>query len=402
MPPDLETPSLRSPVTIEEPAPSVPLPDAVSPPEAGRGGLRHWYLFWPVVVYVALRGLTLIGITITNAFIHHDRLYRELYRWDDKWFVKAATRGYPSQLPMHYGHVASNTIAFFPVFPLAIRVLADITSISPVPVAIVISGVTGLTAVLAVGMLARHFAGAEKATRAALLFVVFPGTFVFSMGYSEGIIITCVAFGLLALLRGQWWLAGALGLVATAASPVALAFVISCAWCSGRAILRDRTWRSLVAPLLAPVGFAAYMLYLWAHTGHLNAWRLTERGGWKSYPSLAYPVHILTTFIFNPVRPTITGQILFAGTIVTVIAAVIAIQERQPAPVLIYGLLVAAFVAISAPVGLRPRMIMVAFPLIIAVGTRLRGRAYAWVFAASTCALIAMTYLEMFSMHVFP
>jgi hypothetical protein len=47
-------------------------------------------------------------------------------------------------------------------------------------------------------------------------------------------------------------------------------------------------------------------------------------------------------------------------------------------------------------------MIMVAFPLIIAVGTRLRGRAYAWVFAASTCALIAMTYLEMFSMHVFP
>ena len=55
-----------------------------------------------------------------------------LYRWDGKWFVKAATHGYPSQLPMHDGHVVSNTIAFFPVFPLVIRGLADITSISPI------------------------------------------------------------------------------------------------------------------------------------------------------------------------------------------------------------------------------------------------------------------------------
>ncbi len=38
MSPDLETPSLRSPVTIEEPAPSVPLPDARRGPSRGRTG----------------------------------------------------------------------------------------------------------------------------------------------------------------------------------------------------------------------------------------------------------------------------------------------------------------------------------------------------------------------------
>jgi len=402
MPPELATPRLGPRVEVREAAPLVPLPDAGRPAVAGHGGWRGWYLLWPVAAYVAVRGLTLAAIAVTNAFVRHDHVYTELYRWDSVWFVRAATHGYPSQLQVHHGHVAANTIAFFPVFPLLIRGLADVTSIPPAATAIAISGITGLTSVLAVGMLARHFAGSEKATRAALLFVVFPGTFAFDMAYSEGVVITLVALGLLALLRRQWWLAGVLGLVATATSPVALAFVVSCAWCSGRAILRDRTWRSLAAPLLAPVGFVAYMLYLWAHTGHLTAWRLTELGGWKSYPSVAYPVHILTTFLFDPVRPTLTGQILFAGTVVTVVAAVVAVKERQPAPVLIYGLLTAALVAVSAPVGLRPRMIMVAFPLIIAVGTRLRGRAYALVLVASACGLTAMTLLEMFSTSVFP
>ncbi len=385
------------------PAPE-PMRPAATPPEeaAGRPGIRHWYLRWPVVVYLAARALTLVGLTVTNLFVHHDSLWGELYRWDGIWFVHAATQGYPSHLPSVHGHVTGSTVAFFPAFPLLIRGVSDLTTVSPALVAGLISATAGLTATMAVGMLTREFAGDEKATRAALLFAVFPGTFAFSLMYSDGIVVTFVALGLVALLRRQWWLAGVLGLVASATSPIALAFVVSCAWCSGRAILRDRTWRSVVAPVLAPLGFVAYMAYLWFHTGRLSAWRLTEKGGWKSYPSLAYPVHILTTFLFDPIRPTRTGQLLFAGTVITVAAAVVAVRQRQPAPVLIYGLLAAAMAAISAPVGLRPRFIVLAFPLIIAVATRLRGRAYGWVVALSACGLVAMTVAELFTKAVFP
>jgi hypothetical protein len=389
-------------VSVEVPPETEGVSGPVAAPPTGRPGLRHWYLLWPAIVYVAARGLTLLGLTVANVFIHHDSLWNELYRWDGKWFVHAATRGYPSPLPMVHGHVGGSTIAFFPVFPLLIRGLSEVTTLEPVVTAGIISAVTGLTATLAVGMLTRQFAGEQKATRAALLFAVFPGTFAFSLMYSEGIAITCVALGLVALLRHRWWLAGLLGLVATGTTPIALAFVVSCAWCAGRAILRDRTWRALVAPVLAPLGFIAYMVYLWIHTGQLNAWRLTERGGWASYPSLAYPVHIVTTFFADPLRPTMTGQLLFVGTVIVVVAAVVAIRQHQPAPVLLYGLLAAAIAAVSAPVGLRPRFIMLAFPLIIAVATRLRGRPYAWVVALSLVGLVTMTYLELFSGAVFP
>ena len=39
------------------------------------------------------------------------------------------------------------------------------------------------------------------------------------------------------------------------------------------------------------------------HTGQLTAWRLTERGGWKSYPSLAYPFRIVWTFVSGSAVP---------------------------------------------------------------------------------------------------
>ncbi len=379
-------------------------PTTAGAPEAGGSRLarlRDGFLVWPVVVYVALRGLTLAALAVADLFTH-DSFVSQVYRWDGIWFVHAAENGYPRHLPMTHGHVAGNTIAFFPLYPGLIRWISHLTTVSPLVVAAVISAATGLTAVVGIGLLVRHWAGRSAAVRGTLLFVVFPGTFAFSLMYSEGIAITCLAFGLLALLRKRWWLAGLLGLAATATTPIALAFVLSCAWCAAVAVRRDRDWRSLLAPALAPLGFVAYMVWLWVHTGQWNAWRLTEKGGWKSYPSLAYPLHVLTTFLFNPVRPTETGQLLVAGTVVTVIGACLAVRQHQPAPVLLYGMAAAVLAAVAAPVGLRPRFIMLAFPLVVAIGTRFHGRAYAAVVALSVTGLVLMTWLELFSKAVFP
>jgi hypothetical protein len=57
---------------------------------------------------------------------------------------------------------------------------------------------------------------------------------------------------------------------------------------------------------------------------------------------------------------------------------------------------------ISAPIGLRPRFIFLAFPLIVAVGTWLRGRAYVTVAAVSAVLLIGFTGFEVASWRIFP
>jgi Mannosyltransferase (PIG-V) len=381
-------------LTAEEPSPS-------AGPASPARRVRRSFLFWPVVAYLAARVTTVAALLVAD-LADHRRLSGQLARWDGSWFLRAAEHGWPRHLPMAHGHVAANTIAFFPVFPIAIRWLSSGTTLSPLLVGLSLSAVTGLTAVVAVGLLVLRFAGREAATRATVLFALFPGTFAFSLVYNEGIVLTCIALGLMALLSRRWWLAGLLGLLATATSPIALAFVFSCAWSAGWAAWRGRTVRPLVAPVLAPLGFVAYMVWIWRHTGVLNAWRLTELGGWKGSTSLAYPFRVLGTFARDPVSPNLTGQILVVGTLVAIIGAVLAIRQRQPAPVLIYGLAAAFLAAISAPVGLRPRFVMLAFPLVVAYGTRLRGRAYAGVLLVSAALLVAMSALEFASWSVFP
>jgi len=380
--------------------PPAPAPDVSRPAPVTVPTRRRWFPRTALVVYAAIRVVTVALVAVANLFTHNSLLH-DLDIWDGAWFLRAVQHGYPARLPMTGGHVAANPTAFFPLFPLLVRTI-DLTGLPPGWSALVLSAVTGGTAVYGVGLLARRLGGDGAGQRAALLFAVFPGTFAFSLAYSEGIVITCVSLGLLALLDRRWWLAGVLGALATAASPVGLAFVVSCAWCAGREVVKNRRFGALVAPLLAPVGFVAYMAYLDRHTGTLDAWRLTERGGWRSYPSLKYPFEIVWAFLHNPISPTETGQILFFGTVAAVVGVVLMFREHQPTPVLLFGICALGSAAVSQPVGLRPRFLMLAFPVIIALGTRYEGRAHRWLVGISAVLLLGFSVLELGSRAVFP
>ncbi|HUX03760.1 MAG TPA: mannosyltransferase family protein [Acidimicrobiales bacterium] len=366
-----------------------------------RTGLIRWPFATAVLTYLSVRVLTLATVLVADLFTHSG-VIRDLSIWDGSWFLKAVEHGWPSQLPMAHGHVLANPVAFFPLLPLTIRALAAATPFSPAVAGLIVSALSGLTAVVAIGRLTEEFAGRQRAERAALLFAVAPGSFVFSLIYAEGLVLTFIALGLVALLRGRWWMAGVLGALASAASPVGLAFAVSCAVVAIVAIYRERAWSALLAPILAPTGFLAWMLYLWAHTHTLQAWRLTERGGWQSYPSLAYPWHIVTQFLFNPVSPTLTGHILFWGTVVSVLGVVVMFREHQPLAVLAYGISAVVMFAVSAPVGLRPRFVMLAFPIIIAAATRWTGWRYRLVLTASALVLALMSFETLSSYAVFP
>ncbi|MGH9078904.1 MAG: hypothetical protein ACRDYE_02285 [Acidimicrobiales bacterium] len=364
---------------------------------------RSWprWVVRPVLIYLASRALAWATLAITTIFTHVG-VGGEIDRWDTRWFIRAAEFGWPSQLPHHNGHVAANTIAFLPVFPLSVRWLSHLTGLSLLTAGVVVTSVSGLTAMIGVWLLIRAYADQATADRGTLLLAMFPGSFVLSMVYSEGLVITFVAFGILALMRHRWLLAGVLGMLATATTPLALAFEVSCLWCAYRQVTRDRSWRSLIAPLLTPVGFLAFQVWLWVHTGNVSAWRLTERGGWKSYPSIAYAAHTVGVFLINPIATNKTDDLLFVGTVLTIIGAVVAIRSRLPTPMLLYGLVAAGIAFVSAPVGLRPRFMFLAFPLVIAVGTWFRGRAYIWLLSVSMVLLVFATAYEVSSWAVFP
>ena len=359
------------------------------------------WLVRPLVIFAVARALTWATLIVCAAVTHRS-LARVVNRWDSRWFIRAAVGGWPSHLPHVDGHVAASTVAFFPVYPLAVRWLGDLTGLSPLASGLTVTTVTGLTATVGVWMLVRHYDDQAAADRATLLVAVFPGAFVLSLAYSEGITVTCVAFGLLALLTRRWVVAGILGLVATATIPIALAFEVSCLWCAYRAVVGRRNWRALAAPVLTPLGFVAYQVWLWQHTGNLRAWELTERGGWKSYASFGYALDTVGHMLRDPVANNKTGFLLFGGMVVAGLGTVVAIRQKMPWPMVLYGVTAALAASVAAPVGLRPRFVFIAFPLIIAIGIWLRGRVYAAAVTISIVALIALTAYEVCSWAIFP
>ena len=364
-------------------------------------GRRSWPFERALVVYAIVRLVTLGAAAVVNLFTHRG-LVRDLSIWDGAWFLRAVEHGWPQHLPTSHGHVIASQIAFFPLFPLLIRSLSFLTGLSPGVTGLIISAVSGLCAVAAIGLLTREFTDRATAERAALLFAVCPGGFVFNLLYAEGLLVTFIALGLLSLLRRQWLLAGVLGALASATSPVGVAFVISCLVAAGLAMQRDREWRAVVAPLLAPFGFLAWMGYLWAHTGRPMAWRLTESSGWKSGLSLLYPERVVTKFLFNPFSPTMTGQILVVGTVLGGIGLWLVYRQRQPAPVVAYATSAVSLFLFSSPIGLRPRFLMLAFPLTIAAATRWEGRRFYFLVAASVVLLALMSVESLTSYAVFP
>ncbi len=400
-----------APTASEALGPTVPVrvqPAPARPPsEEQSREVRRWavrpprWVLRPVVIFVASRVVTVVTLFITAA-VTHQSLDAKVDRWDSRWFLRAANHGWPTHIPPGQGPPVRSTIAFFPLFPLTIRWLSAVTGWSLLTSGVIITSLTGLTAMIAVWMLVRHFADQPSADRATLLVAVFPGSFVLSLVYSEGVAITLLALGLLALMQRRWVAAGVLGMLATATSPIALAFEISTLWCAYRAIAGRRDWRSLAAPVLTPLGFIAYQVYLWRHTGQLNAWRITERKGWYSYPSLLYPVHLVVEFVRDPVANTITTDFLVVGIALAVFGAVVAIRTRLPMPVLLYGLSAAILGMVAAPVGLRPRFVFLAFPLIIAVGVWLRGRVYWAVVSVSVILLATLMAYSITSWKVFP
>ena len=60
-----------------------PGPSPRPAPEGLLHRFRHWFLFWPVVAYVAARVVTLAALAAT-APVNHHTLSGRLARWDER------------------------------------------------------------------------------------------------------------------------------------------------------------------------------------------------------------------------------------------------------------------------------------------------------------------------------
>jgi asparagine N-glycosylation enzyme membrane subunit Stt3 len=306
------------------------------------------------------------GFTVTDV----------LGNWDSIWYRIIMADGYPSVIPEVAGHADKNQIAFFPLYPITARWVSAVLPVSDTVASLLTSLLFGAVGIVLIALLARALADEETGIRAATLFAFFPGSMALSMAYTEALFVVLAGVCLWAVLRRYWLLAGLAAGLATAARPHALVLAVACLWAAGVAIKERREWRALIAPLLAPAGLLAYFGYLWVHTGDATAWFRVERGGWSTQVGGGSGFDLIAHFLRQPFthpQTTIGGlSFLFA-----LASLVVLVRRHWPGFLTVYTLAIVVVSVTSRNDGLRPRDILTALPIFVALGNVSRGTTYA-------------------------
>ncbi len=289
-------------------------------------------------------------------------------QWDGLWYLEIVRNGYPRSIPadVTYFQLEART-AFFPLYPMVVRVADMVLPAGDTAAALAVNFVLAVAAVILVGVLARRLFDVDVAERAMVLFAVFPGSFVLSYAYAETMLIVLAALCLWFLLDERWLLAGVAAALATATRPNGLALVAACAVAAAIAIWKRRDWWSLFAPLLAPIGFIAFQLFLAGHTGESWAWFRVQREAWREGTSFgATAISNTFSFVTHPLAsPT---DALTAASLAALVVGLFALWRRRlPWPMIAYIAVIVALMLLPATVTARPRFLYAAFPLFISV-----------------------------------
>jgi len=394
----------------------------VAPRPARRAAARSAFkledLRWVVLVYLGTRFLLLVVALVDGAVRHHN-LTHELANWDGLWYRELANKGYPT-----HAYQPQTTLGFFPLYPIVIWFVAHsfgwLTthgSIWSITVAgVVVSGLGGLVAAILVYRLATGWWDKATARRATALFCLFPGSVVFSMVYAEGLLIPLAAGCIYALERRRWVLAGVLAGFATAVQPDALVLVPVCA-VSALLELRRSGWRdrgarrSLLAPLLSLTGVTAVALFLWAWTGTPFATFQAQHHGWGEKTDALALWHLVkrlkreisfTHFNHPTINLNLVVGLLGAVVLVVVLAFLFRARRQVSVEAIVWTLGIAFLAVTSEFTPPNPRLLLTAFPALLAVGHYVRGRAFSLLLWANGALLVGLSFLTFVGITLRP
>jgi len=324
------------------------------------------------------------------------QILQVLTSWDGAWYYRIIRDWYPTAIPTTITYeMPQARAAFFPVYPLVVRGADVILPGGDVFAGLFVNTILGALAIWLIGLLARTVFGERAAYRAMLLMIFFPGSFVLSFAYSEATLLAVAAGCLLCLHHRHWEAAGVLAAIGTATRPNGLALVAACAVAALLAIREQREWRSLTAPLLAPIGFVAFQWYLYQRTGEW-AWFRVQTEAWDEGTSFGWTAvkNTFEAFTHPLSSPT---DILTAVSFLTMIAMVVVMwRKRLPAPWVAFTVVVLALMILPATVTARPRFLFTAFPLFIAVAAWWpdeREEAWGATIAMGAAGLVTLTGL---------
>jgi hypothetical protein len=270
--------------TADAPARPVSAPAAAAARIPGFERIRGMRYSRAVGVFLAVH-LPLTILLVLFLKIHHTGMTKGLTAWDGKWYMQIATQGYQSHFVYRHHELQYSSIAFFPAYPMLMAAVHAVTGLSVGKAGILISWVAAPVAAAGIYATLRRFVSENVALCVVALWGSIPVAYIEDLSYTESLYTAFAAWGIYALVRRRWLTAGLLvGLAGlTHSTAVVLIGVVGLSalveiW-KRRGEGLAALWRPAAACVLAPAGILGFFLYLWHHTGMVNAWFKSEKAG---------------------------------------------------------------------------------------------------------------------------
>nr|CEL15268.1 integral membrane protein [Kibdelosporangium sp. MJ126-NF4] len=330
-----------------------------------------------VFLLVRLSGLAMLAILAAN---RNRALFDVLKSWDGDWYLAIAENGYdnvPSRFIDAAGQRTPHTpLAFFPLYPMLIRVIAPITGSDTVAAALLVSLIAGCVPAAGIFRIARIV---DPRPKTGLLLVALwggaPMAITLSMAYTEALFTALAVWALVGVLERKWLLAGLYTALAGLVRPSASVLVGAVALAAVVTVFREgHNWRAALCAVICPIGLFGWWGYVANQTGSLGGWFDIQRKGWFSYfdggaETLKFVGDILNSG--NSLMETVTVLMVLAA----VVLSVLIIRGRVPWPLSLYGGGTVLMVVVTAGISYsKSRFLIPAFPLLIPVAQGLANR----------------------------
>ncbi len=369
------------------------------------------------------------------------RLLEPWANWDGVWFVRIAAAGYHS-------HAFSQ--AFFPLYPLAVRIVTPAAGHFYVVAGIVVSLACYAAAMVLLYRLAADECGSRVALWSVVFISVFPTAFFFQAVYSESLFLALTLLSFSAGRRGRWWLAGVAGLLAalTRSSGLLLVLPLALMWWEqrrGEPIRLPGGPRRGPAPaaspraprrpsvlsfgwlLLVPAGLGVYMAYLWHAFSNPFLFSAVQDfwGRRSTLPPVAIwdgavaAYHGVYWLAAHGVGAVLNGPHTVSGglqsdvvanpleflALITAVVLVVICWRKLPAAYTVYGLAALLFPLLypttARPLDSLPRFLAVVFPLFIALAAAVVTRpVWRWTVVAAVRQPAGAGYRALRQLHL--
>jgi hypothetical protein len=303
--------------------------DAGGPPHPWRSSLIFASVAWFVGVlgYLVVTSMSCLTVdAIRDPLPSVERALHSWERWDTIWYEYVARLGY-GQRP--------STTAFFPLYPMVIRVADQVFPGGTFAATIVVSLLTFFAALVLIHRLTAEVLGERLARRTACYLLAFPTGFYLAAGYNESLFIALAAGSLYCMHRGHWWSAGGLASLAGATRFTGILLLVA----FGYEYLRQRGFSvrriraDVLASALVPLGLFAYAGYCWKAFGDPLFFQKAQAGWHRSNIIMPWTTIRRMIYLIAESRPpfgdiAVRNTISLSAVLIAIVALCLALVGR--------------------------------------------------------------------------